>query len=46
MKLPDDFWAVNEDEPGLVHMALAFAIFVMFLLVVLVYVVMLTPIAP
>ena len=35
MKLPDDFWSVNEDEPGLGGLLLAFCVFVLGLLAVL-----------
>lgn len=44
MKLPDNFWSVNEDEPGIGGLIAGFAVFVLFLLAVLVYVVMFTPV--
>lgn len=43
IRLPDDFWAVNEDEPGLWGFIAAFAVFAMFLLVVFLYIVALVP---
>lgn len=38
-----DRWSVNEDEPGLASLVAAFAVFVMGLLVVLFYVLVMTP---
>lgn len=38
-----DFWSVNEDEPGLGGVLIAFAVFTLLLVVVLVYVVVMAP---